>query len=100
MTSAFRKDNHTKLGEAMQPQSTKSTSTKIKESITDTADKIAREVQPDSSKNHSQATMDKAGRSYDRNVHGSTGGSILDKTKSALGMGGHYKGAHTHGNGL
>lgn len=63
--------------------------------MTGTADKVARDVQPDSSKTHSQSTMDKLGRSKDNNVHGSTGGSIVDKTKNALGMG-----HHTHGSGL
>ncbi|EMD97460.1 hypothetical protein COCHEDRAFT_1151099 [Bipolaris maydis C5] len=96
MTDAFRKDTHTKLGEAMQPQSTKSTGTKIKESLTGTADKVAREVQPDSSKTHTQSTMDKLGRSKDNNVHGSTGGSIVDKTKNALGLG-HHGTTHSHG---
>ncbi|USP73155.1 hypothetical protein yc1106_00429 [Curvularia clavata] len=87
MTDAFRKDTHTKIGEAMQPESSKSTGTKLKESLTGTADKIARDVQPDSSKTHSQSTMDKLSRSKDNNVHGSTGGSIVDKTKNALGLG-------------
>jgi hypothetical protein len=94
MTDAFRKDTHTKLGEKMQPQSSKSTGTKIKESITGTGDKIAREAQPDSSKTNTQSTMDKIGRSKDNNVHGSTGGSIVDKTKNALGMGHHTTGTH------
>lgn len=49
--------------------------------------------------------MDKFGRSKDNNVHGSTGGSIVDKTKDALGMGHHNTThgthtTHTHGNGL
>jgi hypothetical protein len=86
-----------------QPQSSKSTGTKIKESITGTGDKIAREAQPDSSKTNTQSTMDKIGRSKDNNVHGSTGGSIVDKTKNALGMGHHTTGTHTthtHGSGL
>ncbi|KAA8613467.1 chaperone heat shock protein [Pyrenophora tritici-repentis] len=107
MSDAFRKDTHTKIGEAMQPQSTKSTGTKIKESLTGTGDKIAREAQPDSSKTNTQSTMDKFGRSKDRNTHGSTGGSIVDKTKDALGMGHHTNTTthgthttHTHGSGL
>jgi len=47
--------------------------------------------------------MDKLGRSKDRNTHGSTGGSIVDKTKDALGMGHHTNTTHTthtHGSGL
>jgi hypothetical protein len=77
MSDAFRKDTHTKLGEKMrmsplpilrhrsaeafamfcqhpltllEPQSSKSTATKIKESITGSADKVAREAQPDHTK--------------------------------------------------
>jgi hypothetical protein len=47
--------------------------------------------------------MDKLGRSKDNNVHGSTGGSIVDKAKNTLGMGHHTTGhhtTHTHGSGL
>jgi hypothetical protein len=42
--------------------------------------------QPDGSKSDAQEFSDKAGRSKDREVHGSTGDSIVDKTKNALGM--------------
>ena len=64
---------------------------------------IARDMQPESSKTHTQSTMDKFGRSKDSNVHGSTGGSIVDKTKNALGLGHHNTTTthtHTHGSGL
>ncbi|KAG9192014.1 hypothetical protein G6011_10748 [Alternaria panax] len=57
---------HASLTPAVQqPQSSKSTGTKIKESITGAGDKIAREAQPDSSKTNTQSTMDKIGRSKD-----------------------------------
>jgi hypothetical protein len=86
-----------------EPQSSKSTATKIKESVTGTGDKIAREAQPDHTKTNTQSTMDKFGRSKDNNVHGSTGGSVVDKTKNALGLGHHTTNTHTthtHGSGL
>jgi len=70
----------------MQPDSTKSTQDKVKETFTDTGDKLARGVQPDSEKSTGQEMTDKMGRSKDREVHGSSGGSIIDKTKNALGM--------------
>ncbi|KAF2800839.1 putative chaperone/heat shock protein Hsp12 [Melanomma pulvis-pyrius CBS 109.77] len=82
MTSDFgRKDLHTKIGEGITPDSTKSTQQKVKETFTDTGDKFVRGAQPDSSKSHGQEFSDKVGRSKDREVHGSTGGSILDKAK-------------------
>ncbi|KAF1946618.1 hypothetical protein EJ02DRAFT_366698, partial [Clathrospora elynae] len=86
MSDAFRKDFHTKAGEKLQPDSSKSTLTKAKESITGGADKVAREVQPDHTKTNTQSVSDKFGRSKDNNVHGSTGDSIVDKTKGALGL--------------
>ncbi|KAF2702697.1 putative chaperone/heat shock protein Hsp12 [Pleomassaria siparia CBS 279.74] len=86
MSDIGRKDLHTKLGESIVPDSTKSTQQKVKETFTDTGDKVVRGVQPDSSKSHGQEFTDKAGRSKDREVHGSTGGSIVDKAKHAVGL--------------
>lgn len=89
MSDAFRKDIHTKAGEKMTPNSTKSTQEKLKESVTDTADRIARGVQPDSSKSTTQSAFDKAQRSSDRKVHGSTPQSIGSKFKDAVGLNKH-----------
>ncbi|KAH9879776.1 hypothetical protein J1614_001799 [Plenodomus biglobosus] len=96
MSDAFRKDFHTKAGEKLQPDSSKSTLTKAKESLTGAGDKIAREAQPDHSKNTSQSIGDKFGRSKDNTVHGSTHESIGDKAKNALGLGHGTAGGH-HG---
>ncbi|KAF2278433.1 putative chaperone/heat shock protein Hsp12 [Westerdykella ornata] len=87
MSDAGRKDFSDKLKEGVTPDSTKSTQQKVKETFTDTGDKIARGVQPDDQKSAGQEFTDKVGRSKDREVHGSAGGSILDKTKDALGLG-------------
>ncbi|KAF2737952.1 putative chaperone/heat shock protein Hsp12 [Polyplosphaeria fusca] len=87
MSDAGRKDFHTKAKEGMTPDSTKSTQQKLTETVTDAGDTVARGLQPDSDKGVGQETSDKLGRSKDREVHGSSGGSILDKTKNALGMG-------------
>ncbi|KAF2252633.1 putative chaperone/heat shock protein Hsp12 [Trematosphaeria pertusa] len=87
MSDAGRKDFSTKAKEEMTPDSSKSTQQKMKEAFTDTGDKVARGAQPDSDKSTGQSLTDKMGRSKDREVHGSTGGSIIDKTKNALGMG-------------
>ncbi|KAF2466674.1 putative chaperone/heat shock protein Hsp12 [Lindgomyces ingoldianus] len=87
MSDAGRKDWSDKLKEGVTPDSTKSTQTKMKETFTDTGDKVARGIQPDEQKSTGQELSDKMGRSKDRNVHGSSGGSILDKAKGALGMG-------------
>jgi len=87
MSDAGRKDFSQKMKEGMQPDSTKSTADKVGETFTDTTDKVARGVVPDSNKSDQQSFADKVGRSKDENVHGGSGGSILDKTKNALGMG-------------
>lgn len=44
-------------------------------------------VQPDDQKSAGQEMGDKMSRSKDREVHGSAGGSILDKAKDAVGLG-------------
>jgi hypothetical protein len=46
MSDLGRKDLHTKLGESMTPNSTKSTGQKMKETVTDTSDKFVRYVRP------------------------------------------------------
>ncbi|KAF2869176.1 putative chaperone/heat shock protein Hsp12 [Massariosphaeria phaeospora] len=87
MSDLGRKDFSTKVGEKMQPNSTKSTADKLKETFTDASDKTARGVQPDHSKSDTQSISDKFGRSKDTHAHGSSEASILDKTKGALGLG-------------
>ncbi|KAL1602617.1 hypothetical protein SLS60_006034 [Paraconiothyrium brasiliense] len=86
MSDHGRKDLHTKIGEGITPDSTKSTQQKMKETVTDTGDKFARGAQPDHDKSLGQEASDKVSRSHDREAHGSSGGSILDKTKGALGL--------------
>jgi hypothetical protein len=44
-------------------------------------------AQPDSEKSAGQSLTDKVGRSKDREVHGSSGESVLDKAKNAVGLG-------------
>jgi hypothetical protein len=51
------------------------------------ADNYCSGVQPDSEKSTGQEIGDKMGRSKDREVHGSSGGSVLDKAKNAVGLG-------------
>ncbi|ORY12768.1 putative chaperone/heat shock protein Hsp12 [Clohesyomyces aquaticus] len=87
MSDTGRKDWSDKLKEGVTPDSTKSTQTKVGETFTDAGDKFARGIQPDSSKSTGQEFTDKVGRSKDRETHGSSGGSVLDKAKNALGMG-------------
>ncbi|KAF1984068.1 hypothetical protein K402DRAFT_423147 [Aulographum hederae CBS 113979] len=85
MSDFGRKDFSTKAEEKMTPNSSKSTTDKITEGLTDTGDKMARAA-PDGSKSDSQSFADKMGRSKDEHVHGGTHESIMDKTKHALGM--------------
>jgi len=87
MSDLGRKDFSTKAKEGFTPDSSKSTTEKIKETATDTSDKVARGVVPDSDKSGGQSLTDKASRSKDQNVHGGSGGSVVDKTKNALGLG-------------
>jgi len=87
MADAGRKDFSTKAKEGLQPDSTKSTGEQLKETFTDTTDKLSRGVVPDSEKSNQQSFADTVGRSKDDHVHGGTGDSILDKTKNALGLG-------------
>ena len=70
----------------MTPDSSKSTTDKLFEGVTDTTDKAAREFQSDSSKSTTQSIGDKMGREKDDKVHGGTGDSVLDKAKHALGI--------------
>ncbi|KAF1970446.1 putative chaperone/heat shock protein Hsp12 [Bimuria novae-zelandiae CBS 107.79] len=86
MSDLGRKDFHTKAKEHVTPDSTKSTTQKMKETVTDTGDKFARGAQPDHEKSLGQEATDKMGRSHDREVHGSSGGSVLDKAKNTLGL--------------
>ncbi|KAH5409737.1 hypothetical protein HBI32_138780 [Parastagonospora nodorum] len=86
MSEAFRKDFHTKAGEKMTPDSSKSSFQKAKEGVTGGADKIARGAQPDHSKSTTQEVSDKFGRSKDETVHGGSKEDFMDKTKHALGM--------------
>lgn len=106
MSDAFRKDFSTKASEKMQPDSSKSTLEKTKETITGAGDKAARgaepgtpsstnsplpsttilTVLPDSEKSTTQSIGDKFGRSKDNEVHGGSSESVLDKAKGAIGM--------------
>ncbi|KAJ4365677.1 hypothetical protein N0V83_008297 [Neocucurbitaria cava] len=80
MSDAFRKDFSTKAEEKATPDSSKSTLDKTKESITGAGDKAARGAQPDHDKSTTQSVGDKVGRSKDENVHGGSGGSVVDST--------------------
>jgi len=86
MSDLGRKGFGDKAKESIQPDSTKSTTDKIGETITDTTDKVSRGIVPDSEKSTGQSAADKAGRSKDEAVHGGSGGSVIDKTKNALGL--------------
>ncbi|PSK53904.1 heat shock protein 9/12-like protein [Elsinoe australis] len=85
MSEAGRKDFSDKLQEKATPQSSKSTTDKVSEGVTDTADKAARAVQPDSQKSGTQETADKLGRSKDEHTDSKP---IGDKIKDAVGLGG------------
>ncbi|KAI9796521.1 MAG: hypothetical protein M1835_003855 [Candelina submexicana] len=69
MSDAGRKDFSTKIKETITPDSSKSSKDKVKENVTDHADKAARGVQSDHDKSTSQSLMDKMGRMTDNHSH-------------------------------
>ncbi|PGH04377.1 hypothetical protein GX51_03536 [Blastomyces parvus] len=85
MSDTGRKDFSTKAKEEVTPDSTKSTQDKIKETVTDTTDRISRGVQPDEQKSTGQEAFDKTQRASD-NQQGGASQTIGDKVKGALGM--------------
>lgn len=56
----------------MIPDSTKSTQDKVKETVTDTGDRLARGLQSDDSKGGTQEAFDKAQRAEDNHNGGAT----------------------------
>ncbi|CAI7576578.1 hypothetical protein N7527_006295 [Penicillium freii] len=88
MSDTGRKDFTTKAKEEITPDSTKSTQDKVKESFTDTTDRASRGLQTDDSKGVGQEAFDKTQRASDNHGHGGATGSIGDKVKGALGLGG------------
>nr|OQO16223.1 hypothetical protein B0A51_15491 [Rachicladosporium sp. CCFEE 5018] len=89
MSDLGRKSNADKLGDKLQPDSSKSTLDKVGDSLTGAGDKVARDVVPDSQKSTSQSLSDKADRTKDSHTgHNAPGQeSLLDKAKDAVGMG-------------
>ncbi|EED17490.1 chaperone/heat shock protein Hsp12, putative [Talaromyces stipitatus ATCC 10500] len=86
MSDAGRKDFSTKAKEEITPDSSKSTQQKVKETVTDTTDRLARGAQPDDNKSTTQEAFDKTQRSHDNTAHGGASNSIGDKIKDTLGM--------------
>lgn len=62
--------------EEITPDSTKSTQDKVKETFTDTTDRVARGFQTDDSKGGAQEAFDKTQRASDNNVHGGASNSM------------------------
>ncbi|PYI21345.1 putative chaperone/heat shock protein Hsp12 [Aspergillus japonicus CBS 114.51] len=87
MSDTGRKDFSTKAKEEITPDSTKSTQDKVKETFTDTTDRLARGTQSDNSKSTTQEAFDKTQRSHDNHAHGGSSQSIGDKIKNAVGLG-------------
>ncbi|KAJ9197900.1 hypothetical protein DTO164E3_5456 [Paecilomyces variotii] len=87
MSDTGRKDFTQKAKEEITPDSSKSTQDKVKETITDTTDRVARGFQSDDSKSTTQSAFDKIQRTHDNEQHGGAASSIGDKVKNALGVG-------------
>merc|ERR1711933_194728 len=69
----------------MTEDSRKGLADKVKEGVTNTADKAQRDVVPDDQKSSGQAAADKASRTADSHKDDK---SMMDKAKETLGMGG------------
>merc|ERR1712157_191448 len=69
----------------MTDDSRKGLGDKVKEDVTNTADKAQRDVVPDDQKSSGQAAADKASRTADSHKDDK---SMMDKAKETLGMGG------------
>ncbi|OQD74680.1 hypothetical protein PENDEC_c010G06189 [Penicillium decumbens] len=86
MSDTGRKNFSTKAKEEATPDSMKSTQDKVKETVTDTTDRVSRGIQGDDNKSGPQEAFDKTQRAHDNEAHGGTSRSIGDKVKDTLGM--------------
>ncbi|QIW99952.1 hypothetical protein AMS68_005470 [Peltaster fructicola] len=84
MTDSGRKNLSDKIGDAVQPDSSKSTLDRMGDNLTGAGDKIARDAVPDSQKSTTQSVSDKFSREKDSSGAGETVG---DKIKNAVGLG-------------
>jgi hypothetical protein len=66
----------TEAKEEITPDSSKSTQDKVKESFTDTTDRVARGFQTDDSKSAPQEAFDKTQRTHDNEAHGGATSSM------------------------
>ncbi|KAL5333032.1 heat shock protein 9/12-domain-containing protein [Aspergillus crustosus] len=89
MSDFGRKDFSTKAQEKVTPDASKSTQDKIKESFTDTTDRVARGTQPDDQKSTGQQIFDEGQRTHDREAHGGSAETVGGKLKNAVGLGDH-----------
>ncbi|KAL4780245.1 heat shock protein 9/12-domain-containing protein [Aspergillus varians] len=87
MSDTGRKDFTTKAKEEITPDATKSTQDKVKETFTDTTDRVSRGLQPDDQKSTGQKAFDKGQRAHDNEAHGGATESIGQKVKNAVGLG-------------
>jgi len=93
MSDPGRKDFSTRAKEEVTPDSSKSATEKVKETVTDTKDRIARGLKPDEQKGPGQEAFDKTLRVHESEPHESTTHTVGDtvkgtgdKVKGALGM--------------
>ncbi|RPB14777.1 putative chaperone/heat shock protein Hsp12 [Morchella conica CCBAS932] len=82
MSDLGRKDFSTKAKEELTPDHSKSAAQRVKEGITDTTDRAAAGVNPDSNKSTTQEAFDKTRREKDHQ----TNDGPIDKVKNALGL--------------
>ncbi|KAG7193235.1 uncharacterized protein KQ657_000997 [Scheffersomyces spartinae] len=80
MSDAGRKPISTKLSESLTPDSQKTTTEKVKESVTGQADKFAAAVQPQQEKSFAQTVSDDVQRGHDQGKEAATPQKPLTET--------------------
>jgi len=83
MSDPERKDFTTRAKEEVTPDSSKSTTERIKESVTDTKDRIARSLKPDEHKGPGQEAVDKAERVHENEPLKGATNTVGDKVHGA-----------------
>jgi hypothetical protein len=66
----------TEAKEEATPDSSKSTQERMKETVSDTTDRVTRGLQPDDQKSGTQSAFDKTQRTHDNEAHGGGASSM------------------------
>jgi len=85
MSDTGRQDFSDKVGAAVKPDSSKTTTEKMGDTVKGNTDKAAREVMPQGEKSNTQAAADNVGHGKDHHDH-KHGEGAMGKVKDTLGL--------------